>query len=167
MDEQLPPPPSPPQLKEAGQLDGVPRPNSVDRILHPDGNQHILTSHEALNKVIFNSFSLHRKCLPIKLQMFRKMMEEQLTCKRFIKLNIPAYASRRMLRKDLEGSPSARISYKYSRNRYETSVTSYSILCLPTCHVYPNTLFLVTGLPTDPQSIKYFNYCKLHISIER
>ncbi|XP_033354541.1 disks large 1 tumor suppressor protein-like isoform X4 [Bombus vosnesenskii] len=50
VDEQLPPPPSPPQLKEAGQLDGVPRPNSVDRILHPDGSQHILTSHEALNK---------------------------------------------------------------------------------------------------------------------
>ncbi|OAD59496.1 hypothetical protein WN48_09018 [Eufriesea mexicana] len=49
-EEQLPPPPSPPQLKEAGQLDGVPRPNSVDRILHPDGSQHILTSHEALNK---------------------------------------------------------------------------------------------------------------------
>lgn len=51
VDEQLPPPPSPPQLKEAGQLDGVPRPNSVDRILHPDGSQHILTSHETLNKV--------------------------------------------------------------------------------------------------------------------
>lgn len=67
VDEQLPPPPSPPQLKETGQLDGVPRPNSVDRILHPDGSQHILTSHEALNKVIFNSFSLHRKFLPIKL----------------------------------------------------------------------------------------------------
>ncbi|XP_034186599.1 disks large 1 tumor suppressor protein isoform X7 [Osmia lignaria lignaria] len=50
VEEQLPPPPSPPQLKEAGQLDGVPRPNSVDRILHPDGSQHILTSHEALNK---------------------------------------------------------------------------------------------------------------------
>ncbi|XP_068978921.1 disks large 1 tumor suppressor protein isoform X4 [Bombus flavifrons] len=50
VDEQLPPPPSPPQLKETGQLDGVPRPNSVDRILHPDGSQHILTSHEALNK---------------------------------------------------------------------------------------------------------------------
>ncbi|KOX78721.1 hypothetical protein WN51_07582 [Melipona quadrifasciata] len=51
VDEQLPPPPSPPQLKEAGQLDGVPRPNSVDRILHPDGSQHILTSHEAVNKL--------------------------------------------------------------------------------------------------------------------
>ncbi|XP_076618519.1 MAGUK family member discs large 1 isoform X5 [Colletes latitarsis] len=50
VEEQLPPPPSPPQLKEAGQLDGVPRPNSVDRILHPDGSQHILTSHETLNK---------------------------------------------------------------------------------------------------------------------
>ncbi|XP_031828299.1 MAGUK family member discs large 1 isoform X14 [Nomia melanderi] len=49
VEEQLPPPPSPPQLKEAGQLDGVPRPNSVDRILHPDGSQH-LTSHETLNK---------------------------------------------------------------------------------------------------------------------
>ncbi|XP_011152104.1 disks large 1 tumor suppressor protein isoform X5 [Harpegnathos saltator] len=47
-EEQLPPPPSPPQLKEAAQLDGVPRPNSVDRILHPDGTQHI--GHEALNK---------------------------------------------------------------------------------------------------------------------
>lgn len=46
---QLPPPPSPPQLKEAAQLDGVPRPNSVDRILHSDGIQHI--GHEALNKV--------------------------------------------------------------------------------------------------------------------
>ncbi|CAL7951925.1 unnamed protein product [Xylocopa violacea] len=61
VDEQLPPPPSPPQLKEAGQLDGVPRPNSVDRILHPDGSQHILTSHEALNKVSTDSFGLHRK----------------------------------------------------------------------------------------------------------
>lgn len=49
VEEQLPPPPSPPQLKEAAQLDGVPRPNSVDRILHPDGTQHI--GHEALNKV--------------------------------------------------------------------------------------------------------------------
>ncbi|XP_014469986.1 PREDICTED: disks large 1 tumor suppressor protein isoform X7 [Dinoponera quadriceps] len=47
-EEQLPPPPSPPQLKEAAQLDGVPRPNSVDRILHPDGTQHV--GHEALNK---------------------------------------------------------------------------------------------------------------------
>lgn len=45
----MPPPPSPPQLKEAAQLDGVPRPNSVDRVLHPDGTQHI--SHEAHNKV--------------------------------------------------------------------------------------------------------------------
>ncbi|XP_076249641.1 MAGUK family member discs large 1 isoform X11 [Calliopsis andreniformis] len=50
VEEQLPPPPSPPQLKEAAQLDGVPRPNSVDRILHPDGSQHILTSHETLSK---------------------------------------------------------------------------------------------------------------------
>ncbi|KAG7208147.1 hypothetical protein KM043_009714 [Ampulex compressa] len=49
-EEQLPPPPSPPQLKEGSQLDGVPRPNSVERILHPDGAQHILASHEALNK---------------------------------------------------------------------------------------------------------------------
>ncbi|XP_070160143.1 disks large 1 tumor suppressor protein isoform X7 [Polyergus mexicanus] len=48
VEEQLPPPPSPPQLKEAAQLDGIPRPNSVDRILHSDGIQHI--SHEALNK---------------------------------------------------------------------------------------------------------------------
>ncbi|CAL1684488.1 unnamed protein product [Lasius platythorax] len=48
VEEQLPPPPSPPQLKEAAQLDGVPRPNSVDRILHSDNIQHI--SHEALNK---------------------------------------------------------------------------------------------------------------------
>ncbi|XP_011343161.1 disks large 1 tumor suppressor protein isoform X12 [Ooceraea biroi] len=50
VEEQLPPPPSPPQpLKEAAQLDGVSRPNSVDRVLHPDGTQPI--SHEALNKV--------------------------------------------------------------------------------------------------------------------
>ncbi|XP_046739384.1 disks large 1 tumor suppressor protein isoform X11 [Diprion similis] len=35
-EEQLPPPPSPAQLKEASQLDGVPRLNSVDRILHSD-----------------------------------------------------------------------------------------------------------------------------------
>ncbi|KAK2577285.1 hypothetical protein KPH14_003419 [Odynerus spinipes] len=49
-EEQLPPPPSPPQLKEATQLDGVPRPNSVERILHSDTAQHILTSHETLNK---------------------------------------------------------------------------------------------------------------------
>jgi len=49
VEEQLPPPPSPPQLKEAAQLDGVPRLNSVDRILHPDGIPHI--SHETLNKV--------------------------------------------------------------------------------------------------------------------
>ncbi|XP_020710841.1 disks large 1 tumor suppressor protein isoform X11 [Athalia rosae] len=48
-EEQLPPPPSPPQLKEASQLDGVPRLNSVDRILHADGN-HSLTSRENLNK---------------------------------------------------------------------------------------------------------------------
>ncbi|XP_018058389.1 PREDICTED: disks large 1 tumor suppressor protein isoform X12 [Atta colombica] len=48
VEEQLPPPPSPPQLKEAAQLDGVPRLNSVDRILHPDGIPHI--SHETLNK---------------------------------------------------------------------------------------------------------------------
>ncbi|XP_011343158.1 disks large 1 tumor suppressor protein isoform X9 [Ooceraea biroi] len=49
VEEQLPPPPSPPQpLKEAAQLDGVSRPNSVDRVLHPDGTQPI--SHEALNK---------------------------------------------------------------------------------------------------------------------
>jgi hypothetical protein len=41
VEEQLPPPPSPPQLKEAAQLDGVPRLNSVDRILHPDGIPHI------------------------------------------------------------------------------------------------------------------------------
>lgn len=56
VEEQLPPPPSPPQLKETGQLDGVSRPNSVERILHPDGSQHILTSHETLTKVRFNSF---------------------------------------------------------------------------------------------------------------
>ncbi|XP_071555901.1 disks large 1 tumor suppressor protein isoform X10 [Temnothorax nylanderi] len=48
VEEPLPPPPSPPQLKEAAQLDGVPRLNSVDRILHPDGIPHI--SHETLNK---------------------------------------------------------------------------------------------------------------------
>ncbi|KAL2740966.1 discs large 1-like protein isoform X16, partial [Vespula squamosa] len=51
VEEQLPPPPSPPQVKEGSQLDGVPRPNSVERILHPDATtQHILTSHETLNK---------------------------------------------------------------------------------------------------------------------
>lgn len=49
VEEQLPPPPSPPQLKEAAQLDGVARPNSVDRVLHPDGTQHGTT--EAVNKV--------------------------------------------------------------------------------------------------------------------
>lgn len=65
VEEQLPPPPSPPQLKEASQLDGVPRPNSVDRILHPDGSQHILTSHDTLNKVMFHMYiSLHSKSLP-------------------------------------------------------------------------------------------------------
>jgi len=48
VEEQLPPPPSPPQLKEA-QPDAVSRPNSVDRVLHPDGSQHV--SHETLNKV--------------------------------------------------------------------------------------------------------------------
>ncbi|XP_024887753.1 disks large 1 tumor suppressor protein isoform X13 [Temnothorax curvispinosus] len=48
VEEPLPPPPSPPQLKEAAQLDGVPRLNSVDRILHPDGIPHI--GHETLNK---------------------------------------------------------------------------------------------------------------------
>ncbi|XP_047353959.1 disks large homolog 4-like isoform X13 [Vespa velutina] len=51
VEEQLPPPPSPPQVKEGSQLDGVPRPNSVERILHPDATtQHIITSHETLNK---------------------------------------------------------------------------------------------------------------------
>nr|KAF7437744.1 hypothetical protein H0235_000135 [Vespula pensylvanica] len=51
VEEQLPPPPSPPQVKEGSQLDGVPRPNSVERILHPDATtQHILTTHETLNK---------------------------------------------------------------------------------------------------------------------
>ncbi|TGZ39020.1 Uncharacterized protein DBV15_02367 [Temnothorax longispinosus] len=49
VEEPLPPPPSPPQLKEAAQLDGVPRLNSVDRILHPDGIPHI--GHETLNKL--------------------------------------------------------------------------------------------------------------------
>ncbi|KAL0132126.1 hypothetical protein PUN28_000112 [Cardiocondyla obscurior] len=48
MVEQLPPPPSPPQLKEAAQLDGVPRLNSADRALHPDGIPHV--GHETLNK---------------------------------------------------------------------------------------------------------------------
>ncbi|KAF7411220.1 hypothetical protein HZH66_000116 [Vespula vulgaris] len=53
VEEQLPPPPSPPQVKEGSQLDGVPRPNSVERILHPDATtQHILTTHETLNKSI-------------------------------------------------------------------------------------------------------------------
>ncbi|EGI65231.1 hypothetical protein G5I_06410, partial [Acromyrmex echinatior] len=60
VEEQLPPPPSPPQLKEAAQLDGVPRLNSVDRILHPDGIPHI--SHETLNKWRMRARS--SKCSP-------------------------------------------------------------------------------------------------------
>lgn len=50
VEEQLPPPPSPPQLKEATQHDGVPRPNSFERTLHSEAPQHILSSHETLNK---------------------------------------------------------------------------------------------------------------------
>ncbi|KAK0164191.1 hypothetical protein PV328_002847 [Microctonus aethiopoides] len=49
VDEQLPPPPSPPQIKEPIQLDGISRPNSVERVLHPD-TQHNLANHDALNK---------------------------------------------------------------------------------------------------------------------
>ncbi|KAK0082160.1 hypothetical protein PV325_010987 [Microctonus aethiopoides] len=50
VDEQLPPPPSPPQIKEPIQLDGISRPNSVERVLHPD-TQHNLANHDALNKL--------------------------------------------------------------------------------------------------------------------
>lgn len=55
VDEQLPPPPSPPQIKEPIQLDGISRPNSVERVLHPD-TQHILANHDALNKVSHKHF---------------------------------------------------------------------------------------------------------------
>ncbi|XP_015127528.1 disks large 1 tumor suppressor protein isoform X6 [Diachasma alloeum] len=50
VEDHLPPPPSPPLLKDAVQLDGVPRPNSVERVLHADGSQHIQDKHEMLNK---------------------------------------------------------------------------------------------------------------------
>ncbi|XP_008550246.1 disks large 1 tumor suppressor protein isoform X10 [Microplitis demolitor] len=46
VDEQLPPPPSPPQIKEAAQVDGVSRPNSVERVVHPESSPHILANHD-------------------------------------------------------------------------------------------------------------------------
>lgn len=113
VEEQLPPPPSPPQLKEASQLDGVPRPNSVDRILHPDGSQHILTSHDTLNKVMFHMYiSLHRKSLPYWIANVKRTLEENAWDKRFIELNIPAYAYRRMLTRSSKHLPSVWISWK-------------------------------------------------------
>ncbi|XP_068081834.1 uncharacterized protein [Anabrus simplex] len=41
-DEELPPPPSPPQLKEVSSLDGVPRPTSAERILVDSASQHVI-----------------------------------------------------------------------------------------------------------------------------
>ncbi|KYN02222.1 hypothetical protein ALC62_07006 [Cyphomyrmex costatus] len=49
VEEQLPPPPSPPKLKEAAHPDGIPGLNSIERILYPDGIPHL--SHETPNKV--------------------------------------------------------------------------------------------------------------------
>ncbi|XP_018396087.1 PREDICTED: disks large 1 tumor suppressor protein isoform X3 [Cyphomyrmex costatus] len=48
VEEQLPPPPSPPKLKEAAHPDGIPGLNSIERILYPDGIPHL--SHETPNK---------------------------------------------------------------------------------------------------------------------
>ncbi|XP_066581516.1 disks large 1 tumor suppressor protein isoform X10 [Prorops nasuta] len=48
-DEQLPLPASPPGTKDAGQVDGSPRPNSTDHILLSEA-KHIPVSHETLNK---------------------------------------------------------------------------------------------------------------------
>lgn len=62
VEEQLPPPPSPPQLKETVQLDGALRPNSVDRVLHSDNVQHV--GHETLNKVSL-SWILVSTCIEI------------------------------------------------------------------------------------------------------
>ncbi|XP_043272342.1 disks large homolog 4 isoform X7 [Venturia canescens] len=50
VEEQVPPPPSPPLVKETVHLDGASRPNSAEKILHPEGAQHILANHETLNK---------------------------------------------------------------------------------------------------------------------
>lgn len=41
-EEELPPPPSPPQLKEVSALDGVPRPASTERILAETAAQHVI-----------------------------------------------------------------------------------------------------------------------------
>lgn len=41
-EEELPPPPSPPQLKEVSSLDGVPRPTSTERILAETAAQHVI-----------------------------------------------------------------------------------------------------------------------------
>jgi hypothetical protein len=41
-EEELPPPPSPPQLKEVSSLDGVPRPTSTERILADTVTQHVI-----------------------------------------------------------------------------------------------------------------------------
>ncbi|XP_074105503.1 disks large 1 tumor suppressor protein-like isoform X10 [Cotesia typhae] len=46
VDEQLPPPPSPPQIKEAVQLDGVSRPSSVERVIHSEISPHISANHD-------------------------------------------------------------------------------------------------------------------------
>lgn len=49
MEEQLPPPPSSPLLKESG-LDGVPRPDTVDKILYPDAHK------VSLKQIKFSTF---------------------------------------------------------------------------------------------------------------
>ncbi|XP_043480332.1 disks large 1 tumor suppressor protein isoform X3 [Leptopilina heterotoma] len=41
---------SPSFLKDSSQVDGISRPNSVDRVIHTDTTQHIVASHETLNK---------------------------------------------------------------------------------------------------------------------
>jgi hypothetical protein len=41
-EEELPPPPSPPQLKEVSTLDGVPRPTSTEKILTETASQHVI-----------------------------------------------------------------------------------------------------------------------------
>ncbi|XP_034937867.1 disks large homolog 4 isoform X4 [Chelonus insularis] len=48
VEEPLPPPPSPPQIKEAIQLDGISRPNSVERTIHPDVSQYIVSNHDTI-----------------------------------------------------------------------------------------------------------------------
>ncbi|XP_051155845.1 disks large 1 tumor suppressor protein isoform X5 [Leptopilina boulardi] len=45
-----PVPSSPSILKDSSQVDGISRPNSVDRVIHTDTTQHIVASHETLNK---------------------------------------------------------------------------------------------------------------------